>query len=380
MSLAAVFQIGSLGDTIVSIPALRSIQELLPDCSEYALVSKFESNAKVAPSHVFDMVWKPSFQISFQGSGAALQQVMSTASAFSRLRYHRPRYAVYLMPAERSWQQVERDKCFFRAAGVRELIGFRALSDTELRCKANAQVRESQAYLRFRRLWNEASDEKFPPYQDGPWMTPGADARARTVAWLAANRRWSFRRLIALSPFSNSPSKDLSPRATMELITKLEHTMNVEVVVVGGQRDRAAADAICSQAKGGLNACGVLSLEESTALLTVCSLAVCVDSGPMHLASAVGTSSVVIFSRMNTQFSRWLPLGSSNTVLYLEVACAGCRLAECPVPGHPCMDQISTGEILTAIANRLNGSTSRISLTGRTQILEWPQTRILQPC
>lgn len=380
MSLAAVFQIGSLGDAIVSVPALRSIRELLPDCSEYLLVSRFESKTKVAPSHIFDMVWKPSIEISYLGSGAAWHKTMSTAAAFFRLRYHRPRYAVYLMPAERSRQQVERDRRFFRAAGVCELIGFRALSDTELRCRPNTDIRDGQAYLRFRRLWNEATDEKFGFYNEGPWMTPGADARSRARAWLAANRRWSFRRLVALSPFSNSPSKDLSRGTIVELIAQLERSLEVEVVVVGGEKDRASADAVCSQAAGGLNACGVLPLEESAALLQMCCLAVCVDSGPMHLAGAVGTPSVVIFSRMNTRLSRWFPLGSGHTILYREVPCAGCRRAECSVPGHPCMDQISTDEILTAVANKLNGSSSSVSLMSETKILEWPQARLLQPC
>lgn len=70
MSIAFVFQIGSLGDTIVSIPALRSIRELLPGCSEYLLVSRFETALYVAPSHVFEMAWEPLREIQYFGSGA----------------------------------------------------------------------------------------------------------------------------------------------------------------------------------------------------------------------------------------------------------------------------------------------------------------------
>src|SRR5437868_8794851 len=97
--LAAIFQIGSLGDSILSVPVLRSLRELLPDCSEYLLVSRFDSHMKVMPSHVFEMVWEPKYRIDYRGAGDWLQRIGSGASTLSRLRYFRPHYCIYLMPS-----------------------------------------------------------------------------------------------------------------------------------------------------------------------------------------------------------------------------------------------------------------------------------------
>ena len=94
-NLVAVFQIGSLGDSIVSLPTLLSIKELLPDCSEYLLVSRFDSKLKVLPSDIFDMAWKPSLKLQYA------PRLLSVASTLVKLRYYRPKYCVYLMASER---------------------------------------------------------------------------------------------------------------------------------------------------------------------------------------------------------------------------------------------------------------------------------------
>jgi ADP-heptose:LPS heptosyltransferase len=149
---------------------------------------------------------------------------------------------------------------------------------------------------------------------------------------------------------------------------RLEDSVCAEVIIAGGEKDRVAADGIIARAGAGLNACGVFSISETAALLRNCSLAVTVDSGPMHLAAAMGTRTVVIYSRTNPQLHRWLPLGTGHTILFRETPCAGCEHAVCPVSGHPCIDGVTAEEIVSAASARLRGlpvSAAR----GETQIL-----------
>jgi ADP-heptose:LPS heptosyltransferase len=355
MSICAVFQIGSLGDTIVSIPALLSIKSLLPDCSEYLLVNRFESSLRILPNQVFDMVWKPTHQLSYVGSGSKIRQSCSAAPLLAKLRYYRPRYGVYLMPVDRSQRKIDRDKLFFQAGGVRELVGFRTFTDFELQAGSAPTLSDTQAYLRFRRLWNEASDEKYPSFSAVPLLKPGAEARERVKTWLQSTRRYPDRRLVAFSPYSNSSSKNLSQEVISELLLRLETSLGVEIVLLGGKKDFTPAAAAIAAAQAGRNACGAFPLEESAALLQTCDMALCVDSGPMHLAGALGVPLVAAFSRMNDQLGRWFPLGGRHTILYREVECAGCRLSECNVAGHPCMRNISVDQIVRAVSARLNG-------------------------
>src|SRR6185295_12323260 len=125
--LGVVFQIGSLGDSILSLPALRSLRELAPDCDEYVLVDRFDHVLNVVPVEVFDIVRRPRQRITYRGTGPRLARTISIASLVVQLRYYRPYYGIYLMPSDRSAIQIWRDRSFFRAVGVREFMGFRSL-------------------------------------------------------------------------------------------------------------------------------------------------------------------------------------------------------------------------------------------------------------
>ncbi|HLX37578.1 MAG TPA: glycosyltransferase family 9 protein, partial [Candidatus Binataceae bacterium] len=82
------------------------------------------------------------------------------------------------------------------------------------------------------------------------------------------------------------------------------------------------------------------------ALLSRCDLLICVDSGPQHLAAAVGTRCVAIFSQRNPR-RRWYPHGRGHIVLEGEVECHTCLLDTCPFDNR-CMKQISTAQVLDA--------------------------------
>jgi hypothetical protein len=285
-----------------------------------------------------------------------------------KLRYYKPKYCVYLMPVDRSESQISRDKLFFKSAGVRELVGFRSLNRDELETTTPPTFRHSQAYLRFRRLWGDAADESYRSFCPTPVLQPRPSAREHVRQWLRQVRRYPTRRLIALSPYSNSTSKDLEHSTIVRLVPRLEIILNAEVVVVGAKKDAARCEAAATAAGTGLNACGLFTLEESAALLENCDLAVCVDSGPMHLAGALGVPLVVPFSRMNKELGRWFPLGDRHTILYRSVSCAGCRLTECNVPGHPCMRDISVDQIVNAAVAELSGGATKSEDIGDTHI------------
>jgi ADP-heptose:LPS heptosyltransferase len=73
------------------------------------------------------------------------------------------------------------------------------------------------------------------------------------------------------------------------------------------------------------------------------------NTGPAHLAAAVGASVVSLFAPV-VPSSQWSPYG--HNVIQLGDQNAPCRLTrarECPVDGHPCLDGISDTELLAAV-------------------------------
>jgi ADP-heptose:LPS heptosyltransferase len=89
------------------------------------------------------------------------------------------------------------------------------------------------------------------------------------------------------------------------------------------------------------------TLLELAALLERCSLMVSNDSGPMHIAAAMGTPVVGIFGPTNPRLQG--PYGAKAvTVRNESLDCLGCNLVVCPI-GNPCMKDLTVQTVLEAI-------------------------------
>jgi ADP-heptose:LPS heptosyltransferase len=72
------------------------------------------------------------------------------------------------------------------------------------------------------------------------------------------------------------------------------------------------------------------------------------NTGPAHLAAAVGTPVVSLFAPTVPPV-RWRPWKVPHELLFVDVPCAGCRARECPVPGHPCVEGVAVEDVLAAV-------------------------------
>ncbi len=109
-------------------------------------------------------------------------------------------------------------------------------------------------------------------------------------------------------------------------------------VFVGGKGDRVYVERILAlDGAQGSSLCGQLSLLELAALLKGAHLVVSVDTGPMHLAAAVGTRVVALFGP--TAPWRTGPFGRAHTVISAELPCSPCFKKYCPE--RTCLRQLS---------------------------------------
>ncbi|NEC78268.1 glycosyltransferase family 9 protein, partial [Streptomyces sp. SID7958] len=73
------------------------------------------------------------------------------------------------------------------------------------------------------------------------------------------------------------------------------------------------------------------------------------NTGPAHLAAAVGTPVVSLFAPV-VPAGRWRPYGVPCVLLGDQNApCAGTRARTCPVPGHPCLDGVTALDVVAAV-------------------------------
>ncbi|MEU4831660.1 glycosyltransferase family 9 protein [Streptosporangium sp. NPDC023615] len=94
---------------------------------------------------------------------------------------------------------------------------------------------------------------------------------------------------------------------------------------------------------------GRTTFAELAAVLAGACAVVAADSGPAHLAAAVGTPVVSLFAPV-APAGRWAPYGVPVVVLGDQRApCRGTRATACPVPGHPCLSSVASTQVVEAV-------------------------------
>lgn len=125
-----------------------------------------------------------------------------------------------------------------------------------------------------------------------------------------------------------------------------------QVIFVGASRDLDKIHAVLSAVNLKAHNLGEkLSLGELMALFEMSSLFLGNDSGPMHLAAAMGTPVVALFGPVDEK--RWRPLSPNATVLRGQEPCEDCRARRQHCHDAPCITQLSPDKVKQAIEQLL---------------------------
>jgi ADP-heptose:LPS heptosyltransferase len=118
------------------------------------------------------------------------------------------------------------------------------------------------------------------------------------------------------------------------------------VIVVGGPEDAEAGLSLPPH-ESLRDWTGLLEVTETAALLERAELFIGSDSGPAHLASCVGTPSVVLFSGTNRP-AQWRPWSRRTLVMRRRVPCQPCHHKVCPLADHPCLSGLDPERVYRA--------------------------------
>jgi ADP-heptose:LPS heptosyltransferase len=151
---------------------------------------------------------------------------------------------------------------------------------------------------------------------------------------------------VVLHPGADAPARSYPEPLWRDLAAALTASGRT-VVVTGGARETALTAAVA--AAGGVDLGGRLDLAGLAATLRRADAVVVANTGPAHLAAAVGTPVVSLFAPV-VPAVRWAPYGVGRVLLGDQRApCRGTRARDCPVAGHPCLSAVTTGDILAAL-------------------------------
>ncbi len=181
----------------------------------------------------------------------------------------------------------------------------------------------------------------------GPLPLPNEAVRRAAAAWGGVEGSGPK---IVLHAAARTPAKLWPVSHWRELIKLLRAQHHARLALVGGAPDADLNQEIARDVSAVVNWAGRLSLVETTAAIATADLLIGIDSGPGHLARAVGTPVVSLMSGTN-ETRRWAPV-AAHTLTFL-VTCAPCHRESCHVDGHPCLSRIEPARVAVCVAEVL---------------------------
>jgi len=326
-----------VGDTILTYPSVQGLRDLFPRARLSVLV----------PDHLVDL-WKtfPHVDeiIPFKKKGEA-------GSAWEDLRLSRSlrkgRFDLALI-LPRSFRSAF--QTFL--AGIPIRIGYqdegRSLFLTH-KIKREKEILQIHRVHYYRRLTEVLGKLEAIP---SPRLFPREE-----------DRNWAQRRLEELNLPDGALLIGINPGAAYglakcwppgrfgELGKRLAEKWKAAVLIFGREEERDIAGGITKSSGGkGFDFTGKTRLLQLAALLERCRLLVTNDTGPMHVAAAVGTPVVAIFGSTDPVATG--PWGESHVVVKKNVECSPCLKRVCPTD-HRCMELITVDEVEEAVSKKL---------------------------
>ena len=337
-----VYHIGSLGDTLVAVPALWAVRENFPDAHITMLTDEQPRRSLVQARDIID------------GSGLIDDYIvypvgkpLVLARLFLQLRSRKFDSLVYLIRAYVDDRRILRDKLFFKLAGIKRYIGMQEFSNSptySLGSPMPAVPHVADTLLTRLR----ADGLKTPPVGQGRVdIGIGEREQDNVKQWLSGLPDDGGRRWIAIGPGSKMPCKIWPCERYLAVAKCLLAEYDLWPIIFEGTGDRELDEKLVQELGRGYVPAGVLGVRDSMAAMKRCSLFLGNDTGTMHMAAASGLRCVVPFSSRDYP-GHWYPYGDGHAVFRTPIPCEGCMLERCVERKMECILSISVQQVLEA--------------------------------
>lgn len=341
-----IYRLGSLGDTLIALPALHLIARAFPD-AERRMLTNFPVNVKAPPAAAI-LEHSGLVHGYFRYAVGTRSPRVVLALWWQLLRW-RPQVVVYL-GSKRGVASAQRDAKFFRLCGLPRLIGVPDTEDMQENRWQQAEKALEPEGARLARNIAELGDARLDdPASWDLHLTEAELARAReALAGLAG------RPIVAVSVGTKVQSKDWGRENWRALLNRVAALYPGYALALSGAPEESEASEFAAEgwrsasSQPVVNLCGRLTPRESAAAFAQARVFLGHDSGPMHLAAAVQTPCVAIFAARNKP-RVWFPYGNQHRVVYHQTDCWGCGLETCTIERKKCLTSITVDEVVVEV-------------------------------
>lgn len=349
-----------LGDVLLATPVAAILRNALPEAQIEWLVGPWSAEIARRASTPADVLTLDFPGFTRKAKRSAVEPYTLLVREAARLRARRYEAALILRP-DHWWGAM-----LAAAAGIPRRFGFSVqecfpfLTDT-LPVPSGHVVRSNQelALLAARRLGGTVGPE---PAMLAP-IFPISEHDAAWAANLHATMGNATLPIVAIHPGTGAGVKTWLPERWTGVTRALTANHIARVVLTGGPGEQQLVEQIASGIDPSpTTLAGATTIGQLAALFARCDLVLGGDSGPLHLAAAVGTPTVRLYGPTDVgEFGPWPP-DAEHVALVAGLACQPCRdLVAPPCGAHqapPCLRAFDVDTVVAA-ATRLLASRSR---------------------
>lgn len=164
---------------------------------------------------------------------------------------------------------------------------------------------------------------------------------------LIANKVDLSKKIIILHPGSGGSSVDLPFDSMKNLIAKMAHELDVEILITGSGNEAELCQSLIVNEKT-KNLAGVLELKEMIALIEKAEIMIANSTGPIHIAAALGKNVIGFYPKIvSCSDKRWGPYTNNKKIFTPTIDCNNCSRKQCEELN--CMSSINIEEVFNTV-------------------------------
>lgn len=336
-----------IGDLLMTLEAIGDVRAAAPFAHIDLVVGSWNADLARAIDPVTRVQTLDAAWLARDGQGLGMRALFRAARQWSRTKYD---VAINFAPDIRS-------NMLLAASGAAWTAGYRsggggALLDVPLEYDIRAHTTDNARRLIAAVFGTRDAGARLPAFA----VPAGAHENASRLLSSANGP------LIGVHVSGGRPIKQWDPQRFAEVARRLVTAVDATIVLTGSTGDRALVDLVKQHLPPArmVDVAGHIDLLTLAGILERLDLIITGDTGPMHLAAAVGTPVVAVFGPSDP--ARYGPRGPNDRVVRVDLPCAPCNRIRLPPErcvGHipDCLALVTTDSVFTAARSVLDATT-----------------------
>lgn len=328
-----LIRLSSLGDVVLTTPAIRAVRAHFPDAYIAMLVAKQSAEVLRENPHLDEI-------ITFD----RLAKDKDTGEMLRIIRRLRERKFTRAIDLQRKF----RTEVLMYCSGAAERVGKGRLCTVRVQEQGSKHATAHYFDL-LHAIGIPAEDQRLELF-----LSESERADAATRLDTAGVSDVGLK--VGFFPGAGWKLREWMPERFAAIGDKLVERFNADVLIFGGQKETKLVQTVANLMKApAIPFAGDLQIRQLAACIEKCDLFLTNDTGPMHIAAAVGTPTVSLFGPGN--HIRFQPLGTIHQMIRHDVPCSPCKQFTDKCKDNICMKGISVDEVWESVSRALAKTT-----------------------